>query len=114
MLRVFWDAAVAVDPTAPHEGRVMPYCTPDDLDALWHDVGLGDVRTDELVVARTYADFDDFWEPFTLGVGPGGSYCVSLEPDRRAAVREECFQQLGSPTGEIPMTARAWFVRGSA
>ena len=26
--------------------------------------------TDALVVERTYADFDDYWEPFTFGVGP--------------------------------------------
>jgi SAM-dependent methyltransferase len=114
MLRVFWDAAVAVDPSAPDEGRVMPFCTPDDLSRLWHDVGLDNVRTDELVVARSYVDFADFWEPFTLGVGPGGSYCISLDPARREAVREECFRLLGSPTGPIEMTARAWFVRGSA
>ena len=114
MLRVFWDAAVAVDPDAPHEGRVMPLCTPDELDRLWRDVGLADVRTSELVVERVFPTFDDFWQPFMLGVGPAGSYCVSLDEPRRAALRAECFRLLGSPTGEIPMTARAWFVCGSA
>ena len=114
MLRVFWDAATTVDPGAPHEGRTMPFCTTDDLERLWLDVGLGDVTTDELVVERAYADFDDFWEPFTLGVGPGGSYCVSLDAGTREALRAECFRLLGSPEGPLPLTARAWFVRGSA
>ncbi len=113
MLRVFWDAAVAVDPAAPHEGRVMPFCGEDELGQLWRDVGLADVETGELVVRRSYAGFDDFWEPFTLGVGPGGSYCVSLDPPRREALRAECFRQLDSPVGPIHMTARAWFVRGT-
>jgi SAM-dependent methyltransferase len=114
MLRVFWDAAVTVDPSAPHEGRVMPYCTEDDLARLWNEVGLGEVETEALVVSRRYADFDDFWEPFTLGVGPGGSYCVSLEEPQRDALRNECLRQLGSPGGAIEMSARAWLVRGIA
>jgi SAM-dependent methyltransferase len=114
MLRVFWDAAVAIDPTAPHEGRVMPFCTPDDLDALWRAAGLSAVQTRELVVERTYASFGDFWEPFTFGVGPGGSYCVSLEAPQREELRDECYRLLDSPEGAIDMTARAWFVRGTA
>ena len=114
MLRVFWDAAVAVDPSAPHEGRTMPFCSRDELEQLWREVGLGDVESGELVVARSYASFDDFWEPFTFGVGPAGTYCVSLDLPARAALREECFRQLGSPAGPLDLTARAWLVRGTA
>ena len=114
MLRVFWDSAVAVDPSAPHEGRTMRFCTRDELEQLWREVGLAEVETGELVVERSYADFDDFWEPFTFGVGPGGAYCVSLDPPQREALREECFRQLGSPAGPLDLTARAWLVRGTA
>jgi SAM-dependent methyltransferase len=35
MLRTFWDAALEFDQTAPDEGRVMRYCTEDELAALW-------------------------------------------------------------------------------
>ena len=112
MLRAFWDAAVTVDPAAPHEGRVMPFCTTAELEELWHAVGFADVRTDALVVERTYADFDDFWDPFTFGVGPGGAYCMSLDPEQREAVRRECFRQLGEPADRFTLTARAWFVAG--
>jgi ubiquinone/menaquinone biosynthesis C-methylase UbiE len=112
MLRVFWDAAVAIDPQAPHEGRVMPFCTTADLAELWSAVGLRDVHADGLVVERTYAGFDDFWEPFTFGVGPGGAYCVSLEVEHRQTLREECFRQLGEPREAFMLTARAWFVGG--
>ena len=114
MPRAFWDAAVTVDPSAPHEGRVMPFCTSDELGQLWLDAGLAHVETGELVVRRSYVDYDDFWEPFTLGVGPGGSYCASLDPSHREALRGECFRQLGSPAGPLDLTARAWLVRGSA
>ena len=101
MLRAFWDSAVAIDPTAPHEGRTMQFCTRAELEELWGAVGLRDVRTGALGVERAYADFDDFWEPFTFGVGPGGTYCVSLDPEQRDSLRLECFRRLGEPTGAI-------------
>jgi ubiquinone/menaquinone biosynthesis C-methylase UbiE len=114
MLRVFWDAALAADPKAPDEGRTMAYCTPESLLQLWEAAGLEDVRSSELVVERSYATFEDFWEPFTLGVGPGGAYCASLGSKERCALRLECFRRLGEPSGAFTLTARAWFVRGSA
>ena len=92
----------------------MPFCSREELDLLWREVGLADVETGELVVQRSYASFDDFWEPFTFGVGPGGAYCVSLDPAACEALREECFRQLGSPAGPLDLTARAWLVRGTA
>lgn len=112
MLRVFWEAAVRVDPSAPDEGA-MAYCTAAELEQLWREVGLMNARTDALVVERTYADFDDYWEPFTFGVGPGGAYCTSLDADRRDAVRRECFRLLDEPAGPFTLTARAWFVCGN-
>jgi SAM-dependent methyltransferase len=114
MLRVFWDAASSLDPSAPDEARVSPFCTPAELAGLWGAVGLAEIETGELVVERHYDGFDDFWEPFTLGIGPGGTYCMSLEPDAREAVRSECFRLLGEPTEAFTLTARAWLVSGSA
>ena len=60
-----------------------------------------------------YESFDGYWEPFTLGVGPAGAYCASLEPKQREALREGCFRRLGSPAGPFPLTARAFAVRGT-
>ena len=111
MLRAFWDAARAVDPHAPDEGS-MPFTRPAELERLWREVGLNDVETRALVVEMTYSDFDDFWEPFTLGVGPAGSYCQSLEPEQREALRKDLFNRLGSPEGQFTLNARAWAVRG--
>jgi len=36
-----------------------------------------------------HATFEDWWEPFTLGVAPSGAYVAGLEPDRRAALRDQ-------------------------
>lgn len=112
MLRVFWDAARALDPDAPDEGRTMRLRSAEELEKLWRHVGLDDVETGPLVVETTYADFDDCWLPLTLGVGPAGSYCSSLEPKRRDALRDELFVRLGSPAGPFALSARAWAVRG--
>jgi SAM-dependent methyltransferase len=111
MLRVFWDAARELDPHAPDEA-VMRYGTPAELAELWSAASLRDVVTGEIVVHAEYADFDDYWSPFPTGLAPSGAYCVSLDTERRQALREACFRRLGSPTGPFRLGARAWFVRG--
>jgi SAM-dependent methyltransferase len=112
MLRIFWDAAVALDPEAPDEGRTMQFQRPEELEALWREVGLGEIETAPLDVAVDYESFDDYWEPFTTGTAPGGAYCASLTPERRVALREECRRRLGNPQGPFRLPARAWAVRG--
>ena len=86
MLRVFWDAVRELDAEAPDEGQVMRWCSPAELETLWHDAGLRDVEVDELVVSAGYESFDDYWLPFTSGIGPSGSYCAGLPPSRRGGV----------------------------
>jgi SAM-dependent methyltransferase len=112
MLRAFWDAALEIDPDAPDEGRVMRFCTLPELEELWERIGLRDVETGALVVAADYADFDDYWNPFTAGLAPSGAYCASLDDDRRAELREACFRRLGAPSGPFRLTAKAWYVSG--
>jgi SAM-dependent methyltransferase len=112
MLRVFWDAARALEPDVRGEGRTMRFQSSEELEELWREVGFHDVQTGPLVVETTYTRFEDFWEPLTLGVGPAGAYCASLEPERREALRDELFERLGSPRGPFSLSARAWAVRG--
>jgi ubiquinone/menaquinone biosynthesis C-methylase UbiE len=114
MLRTFWDAALSLDSETPDEGRTMRYNDPDSLRELWLRAGLEAVETDALVVEATYRDFDDYWEPFTAGVGPAGAYTSSLDPGRRAALREECRRRLGDPDGGFTLSAKAWAVKGRA
>jgi ubiquinone/menaquinone biosynthesis C-methylase UbiE len=112
MLRSFWHAAKSLDPNAPDEAT-MRYTNAEELDGLWREAGLNGVETGELVVEMSYPDFEDRWEPFTLGVGPAGSYTASLEPGRREALRAELFARLGSPSGPFTLSALAWAVRGT-
>lgn len=112
MLRTFWAAALELDPAAPDEGRGMSLCREDELGALWLRHGLTDVETGTIAVTADYADFDDYWIPFTLGVGPGGAYCVGLEPGQQQRLRAGCFRRLGATDGPFALAARAVAVRG--
>lgn len=116
MLRSFWDAAVRVDPSAAprHEGR-MPLCRRGELEALWRATGLEDVREDGITIDTRFATFVDFWGPFLAGVGPSGSYTVSLAPGLRhgleATLRRDVWGD--RPDEERVLPARAWAVVGT-
>ena len=40
-----------------------------------------------LEVTIEHPSFEDWWEPFTLGVGPAGAYAAGLEPERQAELQ---------------------------
>jgi SAM-dependent methyltransferase len=114
LLRRFWDAAVALDPSAADrdEGRCMPFCTPDSLGQLWSEAGLRDVRVASVTVAAGYDDFEDLWRPLELGVGPSGAYAASLPAERRAVFKAELRRRLGAGDEPFRLTARAWIATG--
>ncbi len=116
LMRYFWDAATALDPTAGEldEGhRFADICRPEALRALWANAGLRDVDTWAIDVPTRFRDFDDYWSPFLGGQGPAPSYVASLDDARQAALREHLRATLPvAPDGAIPLTARAWAARG--
>jgi ubiquinone/menaquinone biosynthesis C-methylase UbiE len=112
MLSTFWNAAKSVDPDAAGELR-RPGVEAGDLGERFRRAGLRDVVEGELEASADYADFDDFWEPFTFAVGPAGSYLASLSADKQERLREACREALPSG-GPFTLTARAWCARGTA
>jgi SAM-dependent methyltransferase len=114
MLRMYWEAALKLDPAAPDEARTLAYTSRESLRELWQACGLSDIETRALVVEVSYRGFDDYWQPFLTGTGPGGQYCLSLEEHDRDALRAECFRALGAPQEAFTLTARSWAVRGRA
>lgn len=115
MLRVFWDAATALDPraaTAVDESRGMRYCRRGELGQLWRTAGIGHVEAGELLASAHYPSFDKLWGPFQAGDTPAGPYCKALDTQAQAALRQEYWQRLGSPAGPFYLSARAWCVRG--
>ena len=117
LLRRFWDAALAVDPDgapAHDEGRVMRFCSPPDLEALWRGAGLDDVRSGALEATASYESYAALWAPLEEGIAPSGAYAAALDPPRRAALREELRRRLGAGDAPFTLAARAWVVTGRA
>lgn len=112
MLGSFWDAATSLDPDAPAERRVMRFGRPGEISQWLSDASLTDIVETTITVSSTYRDFDELWAGFLAGIGPAGSYCMSLPPAQREALRAELHQQLGEPVGSITLSAGALAARG--
>ncbi|RMD62421.1 MAG: class I SAM-dependent methyltransferase [Alphaproteobacteria bacterium] len=115
MVRLFWEAATALDPAAREhdEGVRFPLAAEAPLAALFRDSGLEEVETRAIEVPTIFDDFDDYWSPFLAGVGPAPAYCMGLDETARTALRERLQSTLPvAPDGRIHLNARAWAVRG--
>jgi SAM-dependent methyltransferase len=110
-LTVFWTAVRELDPDAADES-LLPGSRGGDLDRLFTEAGLRSVEGTELSVERSFASFEEWWDPYTLGVGPAGAYASSLDPDRQAALRDRCRSAL--PEAPFEQRAVAWAARGVA
>lgn len=108
-LSPFWRGVHEVDPSAAGEGH-LPGSREGHLAELFTAAGLADVEQTELEVTVGYDSFDEWWQPYTTGVGPAGNYVAGLADDRRALVRETCARLL--PPAPFEVRATAWTVRG--
>lgn len=104
-LGAFWRAVREVDPGAGDESG-LPGVREGDLASLFARAGLARVQAATLAVSVRHASFEQWWEPFTLGVGPAGEYVRTLSPEHRDALRSQCQRLL--PAGPFEITATAW------
>lgn len=111
LARTFWEAALRFDPRAPDDAR-LPFRRLPELVELWERTRLREVATEVVELEVDYGDFDDFWAPFAFGIGPAGGYLVAQPEDRRAAIREACFEALGRPSRPFSLPARVLAIRG--
>jgi hypothetical protein len=63
-------------------------------------------------VAVEHASFEEWWEPFELGVGPAGSYVTSLDSKHQVELRELMREEI--PQAPFVLTAVAWAARATA
>jgi SAM-dependent methyltransferase len=108
-LSAFWRAARELDPRVADEST-MPGAREGHLVELFEMAGLREVQPAALSVSHEHAGFDDWWEPYTLGVGPAGGYVARLDEDHRAALRDKARTMM--PSGAFTLTAWAWAARG--
>lgn len=110
-LNTFWEAARRLDPEVDdeshragvHEGQ---------LTTLFHEAGLGGVEGATLAISVEHGSFDEWWMPFTLGVGPAGSYVAQIDSNHRTRLEALCRELL--PEAPFTIDARAWAARGMA
>jgi SAM-dependent methyltransferase len=117
-----WDIAGGRSPMSPLWAAVRnlglelegegarPGSTAGELRTFFEAAGLDGVEDGELSVAVEHETFDEWWEPFTLGVGPAGQALARLEPEQLDAVRDEARSVLGEPPIRVP--AAVWAARG--
>jgi len=108
-LSTFWAAARELDPSAPGEAE-LPGTRRGHLAQLLRDAGLDKVDDTTLGVEVNHPTFEDWWEPFELGVGPAGAYVASLGLLDRKRLRQRLRQIL--PGAPFAVTAVAWAARG--
>jgi SAM-dependent methyltransferase len=118
LIRHFWEAAAELDPAKVaelDEGRRFTLCRPEPLGRLWTEAGLSGVSVGEIKIPTVFTGFDDYWQPFLGAQGPAPAYLATLPEARRDQVRELLRSRLPTnPDGSIPLSARAWVVRGTA
>jgi SAM-dependent methyltransferase len=110
-LSLFWRAARGLDPEVDDESA-LPGVREGHLAELFAAAGLHEIEATALWVSLEHATFDAWWEPFTKGVGPAGSFLASLSSDRQVELRESCRTMI--PGTPFVVTARAWAARGLA
>jgi SAM-dependent methyltransferase len=110
-LSLFWDAARELDSDVEDESQLAG-SREGHLAELFHAAGLREVEENALSVSVEHPSFEDWWEPYTLGVGPAGDYAAGLDAKRQAQLRECCRELL--PAAPFVLTSRAWAARGLA
>lgn len=73
-----------------------------------------EVEAMAIEVVTVLADFDEYWQPFTLGAGPIPSYRVRLDPAARRRIKLRRRPSLPvAGNDSVTLTARAWALKGA-
>jgi SAM-dependent methyltransferase len=110
-LSLFWRSARTLEPAVEDESR-MPGVREGHLAELFEAAGLLEIEEAVFWVSLEHATFEAWWEPFTKGVGPAGSFVASLSADRLVDLRETARAMI--TTTPFQVRARAWAARGRA
>jgi SAM-dependent methyltransferase len=110
-LGLFWDAARELEPGV-HDESHLAGVREGHLAELLDAAGLREIEATVLSADLEHSSLEEWWEPYTRGVGPAGEYVAGLDPGRQVELRERCRALL--PAAPFVVTARAWAARGLA
>ncbi len=110
-VRVFWAAVRRLE--ADNRGEaLMPGARRGHLGELMTAAGLTVIEEESVSVQVVHESFEEWWEPYTYGVGPAGDYVASLDAAALDRLREACRDSL--PPGPVTVSALAWAARATA
>jgi SAM-dependent methyltransferase len=107
-LSPYWDAVHELDESVDDESELAG-AREGHLTELFRQAGLDRIDEVGLWVEVEHDSFDEWWEPYTLGVGPAGAFVVGLDQDEQERLRELCRRRL--PEAPFVVKARAWAAR---
>jgi SAM-dependent methyltransferase len=110
-LSPFWEAARELDAHVQDESQLAG-AREGHLSELFEAAGLHEIEESVLSVTVEHPSFEEWWEPFTLGVGPAGAFAAGLDAERQARLRKLCRERL--PAAPFVVNASAWTARGLA
>jgi SAM-dependent methyltransferase len=110
-LAAFWRAARDLDSGVRDEAELAG-ARAGHLAELFAEAGLQHIQPSTLTVTVRFETFADWWEPFTLGVGPAGDYVAHVDDARRGALRARCAEVL--PPAPFELAATAWYIQARA
>lgn len=109
-LAPFWDAVHVIDPDAQDEA-LLSGAHKGHLTEIFDAAGLRDVVEDAIAIDVPHPSFEEWWEPYTFGVGPAGDYVQRLDDEGRGRLETVARERLGD--GPFTVTATAWAARGT-
>lgn len=109
-LAPFWDAVHVIDPDAQDEA-LLSGAHKGHLTEIFDAAGLRDVAEDAITIDVLHPSFEEWWEPYTFGVGPAGDYVQRLDDAGRGRLETVARERLGD--GPFTVTATAWAARGT-
>ncbi|GAC54788.1 class I SAM-dependent methyltransferase [Gordonia amicalis] len=109
-LAPFWDAVHVLDPDAQDEA-LLSGAHRGHLTELFETAGLRNVTEEPITVDVVHPTFEEWWEPYTLGVGPAGEYVTTLDAGARTELETVARERLGD--GPFTVSATAWAARGT-
>ncbi|SDU49506.1 Methyltransferase domain-containing protein [Gordonia westfalica] len=109
-LAPFWDAVHVLDPDAQDEA-LLSGAHRGHLTQLFGAAGLRGVVEEPIAVDVVHPTFEEWWEPYTFGVGPAGEYVGALDAASRDELERVAQGRLGD--GPFTVSATAWAARGA-
>ncbi len=106
-LSLFWQVVTESDPGALTESGLAG-AREGHLAELFAAAGLRGIQG-YLTVSVPFGSFEEWWEPYLLGVGPAGTYVAAQDAAGQDALRERCRELL--PEAPFAVSASAWSVQ---